>query len=148
MNQPENPESHPNEELSREELMEALFANLVVQQSNMALMFLGKAPSPEDGQSIVDLDNAKLIIDQLEMLEAKTKGNLSKQEATLLQQTLMALRMGFVEAVNASESASAGTGSKSAPPAGAPTPSAASAPTGVPPPDADADSRKKFTKKY
>src|SRR5207237_8838946 len=43
----------------------------------------------------------ELFIDLLEMLEAKTKGNLSQEESALLKQTLMTLRMSFVEAVEA-----------------------------------------------
>jgi hypothetical protein len=88
-------------EFSREEMQSALFAQLVMQQSNLAMMLLGKVPNPETGQTMHDLEAAKLFIDQLEMLETKTKGNLSKEEAMLLKQSLMALRMAFVEAVEA-----------------------------------------------
>ena len=42
-----------------------------------------------------------MFIDQLEMLEAKTKGNLNRQEDGLLKQALAALHMAFVEAVDA-----------------------------------------------
>lgn len=87
------------ENLGREEIQSALFANLIVQQTNMALMFLGRVPHPETGQVMKELDNAKFFIDQIEMLEVKTKGNLSKQEETLLKQSLTALRMAFVEAI-------------------------------------------------
>ena len=79
--------------------MTALFAHLVMQQSNMAMMLMGKAPHPETGKPVRDLESAKLFIDLLEMLEAKTKGNLTKDEQNLLKQTLMAVRIGFVEAV-------------------------------------------------
>ena len=89
----------PGGELTREQLQSALFAQLVMQQANLAMMLLGKVPNPETGQSMRDLEAAKLFIDQLEMLEAKTKGNLNKDEAALLKQSLMALRMAFVDAV-------------------------------------------------
>ncbi len=87
------------EKLSREEVQSALFANLIVQQTNMAFMFLGKVPHPETGEVLRELESAKFFIDQIEMLEAKTKGNLSKQEEALLKQSLTALRMAFVDAV-------------------------------------------------
>src|SRR5258706_4685787 len=93
-----------------EQMMTALFAHLVMQQANMAMMLLGKVPHPETGQIIKDMEAAKLFIDQLEMLEAKTKGNLSKEEANLLKQNLMTLRLAYVEAVG------------SPPPAQPPTP--------------------------
>jgi hypothetical protein len=66
-------------------------------------MLLGRTPHPETGQPMRDLDAAKLFIDQLEMLEVKTKGNLNPQETTLLKQSLMTLHLAYVEAVNAPE---------------------------------------------
>jgi len=82
------------------DLMSALFAQMVMQQSNLALMLLGKTPHPQSGKVVRDIEGAKFFIDQLEMLELKTRGNLSKEEAALLKQSLMALRMAFVECVN------------------------------------------------
>src|SRR5947207_14926255 len=89
------------DDLNREEIMSALFANMVVQQTNLALMLLGKVPNPETGQPMQDLDAAKMFIDQLEMLEAKTRGNLDKNEEKLLAQSLTSLRLAFVEAIEA-----------------------------------------------
>src|SRR6266446_3753558 len=83
----------------REEMMSALFAHLIMQQSNMAMMLMGKVANPETGQVTKDMEAAKLFIDLLDMLEAKTKGNLSKEEAGLLKQTLMSLHLTFVEAI-------------------------------------------------
>jgi hypothetical protein len=72
---------------------------MILQLSNMAMMVLGKVPDPRSGQTFRDLEAAQLFIDQLEALEVKTKGNLTKEEEGLLKQTLMALRLAFVEAV-------------------------------------------------
>src|SRR3974377_2099135 len=77
---------------SPDEIRSALFAHLVVQQSSMALMLLGKTAHPETGKTVRDLDAAQYFIDQLEMLEFKTKGNLNPEEAGLLKQSLMAPR--------------------------------------------------------
>ena len=77
-----------------------LFAQMVMQQSSMAMMLLGKTPHPESGQVVRDLEAARFFIDQLEMLEHKTKGNLTAEEAGLLKQSLMSLRMAFVESVD------------------------------------------------
>ena len=128
------------------ETMTALFANLVLQQTQMALMLLGRVAHPESGQTVQDVDGARMLIDQLEMLEVKTRGNLTDAEARLLKQNLMALHMAFVEAVEHPGAAPSPTPRES--PA-TPAPSGASAPnpeTSTPPPDAE--SRKKFTKKY
>ena len=141
---PENAAGNPG----REEMLSALFANMVIQQTNMAMMLLGKVAHPESGQFMQDIDSAKMFIDQLEMLEAKTKGNLNRQEEGLLKQALSALHMAFVEAVDGSpaetqpvpnEAASAAAPAKEiapdAPKAAAEAPSAE-------------ESRKKFSKKY
>src|SRR5215470_6343806 len=84
----------------RDEELSFLFAQMVMQQSNMAMMLLGKVAHPESGKVHKDIEAARLFIDQLEMLEQKTKGNLSKDESTLLKQSLMSLRLAFVDAVD------------------------------------------------
>lgn len=127
---------------SPEQMHSALFAYLVMQQSNMAMMLMGKTPNPETGQTMHDLESAKLFIDQLEMLEAKTKGNLNADETKILKQNLMALRLAFVEAADAP----AATG-KAAPQAGPTKPEAAATPAESAP-AAEEEHRKKFSKKY
>lgn len=151
--------AHPEDALanaSREEIMAALFANMVIQQANMAMMLLGKTPHPETGQLMKDLEAARMFIDQLEMLEAKTKGNLNKQEEGLLKQALSALHMAFVESMDEPSAPqqqqlhrpTPGPVPEAAPAPGAKSPAAPSTPP-VEAPSAGADeSRKKFSKKY
>src|SRR5947209_952563 len=93
------------EDPRRQEEFAFLFAQLVLQQSNMAMMLLGKLAHPQSGKVVQDTEAARLFIDQLEMLETKTKGNLSKEEESLLKQTLMTLRLNYVQTVEASPSA-------------------------------------------
>ena len=114
------------------------FNNMVMQIANTALTFLGAVPHPETGEHIQDLDMARLLIDQLAMLEVKTKGNLSAPEAALLKQALMAARMAFVEAAKPQAAQATGTTE----PAKTPEKSPGSEPSAV------EDERKKFTKKY
>ena len=128
---------------SPEEMHSALFAYLVMQQSNMAMMLMGKTPNPETGQTMNDLESAKPFIDQLEMLEVKTKGNLNANESKMLKQNLMALRLAFVEAADAPRAAD-----KPAEPAAAAKPEGAP-PSGQSAPAAEEEEhRKKFSKKY
>ncbi|HEX3798035.1 MAG TPA: DUF1844 domain-containing protein [Verrucomicrobiae bacterium] len=150
-------------EPTREQILAAMFANMVIQQTNMAMMLMGKVAHPESGEFVKDLDAAKMFIDQLEMLEAKTKGNLSKQEDGLMKQALSALHMTFVEAVegageepqvHAHEQPSAQPGASASAPApaaeAAPKPSTtepAPSPAVTPEPAAE-ESRKRFSKKY
>ena len=149
-----NESADPLANASREEIVAALFANLVIQQTNMAFMFLGRVPHPETGEVVQDLESAKFFIDQLDMIEVKTKGNLDQREEGLLKQSLTGLRMAFVEAadgktsVASPQSAEAPTLSeKHEPP---PSPETAPAPAAPPEPKpaSEEESRKKFSKKY
>lgn len=83
-----------------EDEQSALFATLVMQLSNMGLMLLGKMETPDGTEPPWDPDAARLLIDQLVMLEEKTKGNLTREEADLLKRSLTVLRLSFVEAVD------------------------------------------------
>lgn len=125
-------------DVNREELHAAMFAQLVMQQANLAMMLLGKMPNPETGETMRDLEAAQVFINQLEMLEAKTKGNLTPPEDAILKQTLMSLRMTFVEEVNTPATPQ---------PAEAATPAVENK---TPPAEAAGgeDSAKRFSKKY
>ena len=116
------------------------FIEFVMMQAQNAALFLGQIPNPQTGQGEVNLDLAKMFIDQLEMLEAKTRGNLDPQEEKLLGQSLTALRMAFVEAVGEPAAAPASEPLKAAEPA----PPSETAPATSP----EDESRKKFSKKY
>jgi hypothetical protein len=128
-----------NREFSREEELSALFAQMVLQQSNMAMMLLGKVPHPQTGQTMQDIEAARMFIDQLEMIDARTKGNLSKDEDALLKHTLMTLRLSFVEAVESKDKQPART---------EPQPAAPAAPASDASSSSEEESKKKFSKKY
>jgi hypothetical protein len=136
------------ETLSADEKQAALFANLVMQQTNAALLMLGKVPHPETGKADVDLDGASLFIDTLEMLQARTRGNLSKPEEAMLKQSLTVLRMAYVEKVNAATTTKEPVAETASKPAAEPfsTSTAASSPPSTG--EAEGESKKKFTKKY
>jgi hypothetical protein len=138
-----------SDNVSREEMMSALFAQLIMQQTNMAMMLLGKVAHPESGQTYKDVEAARLFIDQLEMLETKTRGNLTKEETGLLKQSLMNLRLAFVQTVEPPEAARGESLAKETPGPAAPQ---ATAPVGnaagEAPTAADEEHRKKFSKKY
>jgi hypothetical protein len=137
----------------REQMISAMFAHLVMQHTNMALIFLGQMPHPQTGQTSQDLEHARYFIDQLEMLEVKTKGNLNKQEEAILKQSLTSLRLAFVDAANHPQAAPSAAPAE--PPPAAPvtdeqeTPVAEPALPGEKPPlAAQTESHKKFSKKY
>jgi len=84
----------------------ASFEELVRLLATQALMYLGAFPD-QSGRAIVALDYAQLHIDLLGVLEAKSKGNLTEQESTMLTRVLHELRMQFVEITRALEKAAA-----------------------------------------
>jgi hypothetical protein len=137
------------ETMTEQERIAVLFANLVMQQTNMALMLLGRMPDPQTGKHTQDLDAARFFIDQLEMLEVKTKGNLDPREDQMLKQNLMSLRMAYVETVEAAAQGAAGPTQSRAQPK-EPSPAGQPAASGEPAPDsgAEGERRTKFSKKY
>src|ERR1041384_5279531 len=60
-------------------------------------LFLGQIPNPKTGQGEVNLELAKMFIDQLAMIQEKTRGNLTSEEAAVLRNTLSNLQMVYVE---------------------------------------------------
>ena len=75
------------------------FVHFVTGLAMQAMMALGLGPEHQ-GQMPLDLAAAKYLIDTLDMLKTKTKGNLSPEEQGLVEEHLYRLRMGYVEAVN------------------------------------------------
>jgi hypothetical protein len=69
-----------------------------------ALMALGQLPHPLTGQVEVHRHQAKYIIDTIDMLREKTKGNLTPGEERLFENLLHQLRMVFVETAGAPSS--------------------------------------------
>jgi hypothetical protein len=124
------------------------FIEFVMMQAQNAAFMLGQIPHPQSGKSEVNLEVAQLLIDQLAMIQEKTKGNLNSDESRILAGAISNLQMAFVEAVREEPS------TKAAPRAEAPplveqeprveqTPreESRSEPT-------DADGKKKFVKSY
>ena len=84
---------------SKTSLPEVTLTAFVISLSTAALQNLGAIPDEQkEGQDgCVNLGLAKQTIDILEMLEAKTKGNLSDEENKLLTNLLYDLRMRYVK---------------------------------------------------
>lgn len=68
-------------------------------------LYLEGIPNPETEEVVINLPLVKHIIDTIEMLEGKTKGNLTAPEANFLSNTLYELRMGYIRVVNSQEAA-------------------------------------------
>jgi hypothetical protein len=116
------------------------FIELVMMQAQQAAMFLGRLPVPNGEQPEVNLEYARMFIDQLEMLQEKTRGNLSNEETQVLNGVLADLRLAFVQASNAAPT--------SAPATSTPSPEAAPKVETTASAEPEPESRKRFTKSY
>ena len=76
------------------------FISFITDMITTAHLYLQGFKDPETDKVIINLGLAKRMIDTLEMLEEKTKGNLSAPESNYLANSLYDLRMGYVRAVN------------------------------------------------
>jgi len=128
------------------------FIEFVMMHAQNAALFLGQIPNPKTGEAEINLDLARMFIDQLEMIQEKTRGNLTNEEAMVLRNAVSNLQMAFVEA-----SGAAGPQRAPHPESPPPAPSqqaeqpASGAPEQAPPiasSEPEPESRKKFTKSY
>lgn len=77
------------------------FAFLVSTLSTQAMIAMGALENPLTGKSEANLPQAKHFIDTIQMLEEKTKGNLTPQESELMHSVVHELRLGYVQAASA-----------------------------------------------
>ena len=77
-----------------------LFMQLVIQNQQIAMMAMGKIKNPVTDKIERNLEHAKIYIDSLDMLAAKTKGNLSEYEEKFLTETLKELKLNYVDEVD------------------------------------------------
>jgi len=73
------------------------FENLVRMLGSNAAMVLGAYADPRTGQPMIDPDAARELIDMLDALREKTKGNLAPEEDSLLLDLLGKLKMTYLE---------------------------------------------------
>jgi uncharacterized protein DUF1844 len=73
------------------------FENLVRMLGSNAAMVLGAYADPRTGQPMLDPDAARELIDMLDALHEKTKGNLAPEEDSILLDLLGKLKMTFLE---------------------------------------------------
>jgi hypothetical protein len=73
------------------------FENLIRMIGSNAAMVLGAYADPRTGQPVIDPEAARELIDMLDTLHEKTKGNLAPEEDALLMDLLGKLKMTFLE---------------------------------------------------
>jgi hypothetical protein len=138
------------------------FIEFVMMHAQNAALFLGQIPNPKTGEAEINLDLARMFIDQLEMIQEKTRGNLTNEETMVLRNALSNLQMAFVEVSGGAlpEPARRGEGAPETaaqPEAPSPAPSqpaeqpvsgAAEQNPSISSAEPETESRKKFTKSY
>jgi hypothetical protein len=137
------------------------FVQFVMMQVQNIYYVLGRIPSPDGRPIPPNLEAAKLLIDQLEMVQEKTRGNLSAQESSILDDALKNVRLSFVEASGGTPASMMPKSPvpdypldeeepelEEAPTRAAEKPKSAPAPAAAAKPAEPEESKKKFTKTY
>lgn len=78
------------------ENLEASFSVLIMSIASSAIMAMGLAPNPQNGEVLKDKSMARFNIDLLLVLQGKTRGNLSTEEAQFLENLINDLQMKYV----------------------------------------------------
>ncbi len=78
---------------------EVTFSAFVMSLNTSILFHLGELADPETGQVVKNIELARHAIDTLVVLEQKTKGNLTEEEAELLKNIVYDVKMRFVRTV-------------------------------------------------
>ena len=82
---------------AKPDINKIMFMHLVSMLAMSAIQQMGKLVDPDTGKAAMNLEAAQATIDMLDMLEARTRGNLDAEETRLLKDTLMSLKMNYVE---------------------------------------------------
>ncbi len=124
------------------------FVEFVMMQAQHAAIFLGQIPNPQSGQPEINLEVARMFIDQLVMIQEKTRGNLTNDEQTVLKNALSSLQMAFVEASQGGPKSSISAPEEPAPIAAEPSDTDSSRSVEATLAPSESESKKKFTKSY
>jgi hypothetical protein len=130
------------------------FIEFVMMHAQNAALFLGQIPNPKTGEGEVNLELAKMFIDQLAMIQEKTRGNLTNEESTVLRNALSRLQMDYVDLAGRERPPGTPPAPTSEQPAPSPKPAEQTS-TRTPEPsvpisstESETESKKKFTKSY
>ncbi len=89
-------ESPKAEQESQAPPIQLTFHTYLIMLGSIGMQFLGKLPNPQTGKIEKNLMRVKEIIDLLEILEEKTKGNLTVEEDKVFKSQLSSLRLNYV----------------------------------------------------
>lgn len=78
---------------------EVTFSAFILSLNTSVLFHLGEIADPETGEKVVNPELARHAIDTLVVIEQKTKGNLTGEEAELLKNILYDVKLRFVKMI-------------------------------------------------
>ena len=81
----------------KESVEEISFSSFLSSLGMQAFFALGEFQDPAKKEIKTDLTQAKYLIDIIQILSEKTKGNLSVEESAMMEELLYGLKMKFVE---------------------------------------------------
>ena len=102
--QPLNNPSQAEQSQPQEQEPELDFFNYIASLGFQAMIFLGEIPNPLTNQIDKNFKQAKFLIDTMVIIREKTTGNLSKEEAELLNGSVYELQLRYVEALKKEQS--------------------------------------------
>lgn len=92
----EKTQAEQNNEKYHEPTFQIFLTSLVMQ----AMIAMGKLENPITKKIEKNLEQARFMVDTINIIKEKTKGNLTKEEDDLLNETLYNLRMIYVQEKN------------------------------------------------
>jgi hypothetical protein len=90
--------SEESQKGQEQEMPEIDFGMFIMSLASSVLVHLGEIEHPDSRERVANLPLAKQTVDILGMLREKTRGNLTQEEAQLLDNLLYDLRMKYVDA--------------------------------------------------
>jgi hypothetical protein len=86
--------------MEESEKKKILLSQLIMMLHGAAMQQMGKIKNPISDKIERDLAQAQLSIDMLDMIQEKTRGNLSSEEERFLQSLLQELKLNYVDEIN------------------------------------------------
>jgi uncharacterized protein DUF1844 len=93
-----------DEKMKMSEDADYRFLSLMMSLATAAWSQLGKVPNPVTQKIEKDVEQARISIEFLRMLQEKTEGNLSVKEEELLNNTVSDLELNFADEIRKSDS--------------------------------------------
>jgi hypothetical protein len=86
--------------MEESEKKKILLSQLIMMLHGAAMQHMGKIKNPISDKIERDLAQAQLSIDMLDMIQEKTRGNLSSEEERFLQSLVQELKLNYVDETN------------------------------------------------